>query len=123
VTLWLAVMVAGAAGACCRYVVDYVVTARSRGDFPWGTLAVNLSGALLLGVVAGAVGAGAAPASVRTVAGAGFCGAYTTFSTLVLESLRLIEDRAYRLVATNLASVLLGAVAAAGGWGVAVALL
>jgi fluoride exporter len=114
--IWLAVAAAGAAGAVCRYLVDYAVTVRSGGLFPWGTLAVNVSGAMLIGLVAGLVANLGAPSTVKTVAGAGFCGAYTTFSTLIYETWRLIEDRAYAHAAANLASLVLSLPAAALGW-------
>jgi fluoride exporter len=114
--IWLAVAAAGAAGAVCRYLVDYAVTASSGGLFPWGTLAVNVTGATLIGLTAGLVTNLGAPSTLKTVAGAGFCGAYTTFSTLVHETWRLIEDRAYTHAAANLASLVLGLPAAALGW-------
>ena len=114
--IWLAVAVAGAAGAACRYVVDFAVTARTRERFPWGTLVVNVTGALLVGLVTGLVAHQGVPDATRTVLGAGFCGAYTTFSTLVYESWRLLEDRAYLAAATNLASLALSLPAVAAGW-------
>ncbi|MPZ89986.1 MAG: hypothetical protein GEU81_18450 [Nitriliruptorales bacterium] len=51
--IWLAIGLAGAAGAVCRYVVDFIVTARVETVFPFGTFLVNLSGSLLFGLVAG----------------------------------------------------------------------
>ena len=72
-------------------------TARSRGaaagDFPLGILAVNLSGTLLLGVLAGA---GAATATRERLLGAGLLGAYTTFSTWMLDSHRLATEAVAR---------------------------
>lgn len=114
-TLWVAVLVAGAAGAVCRYLVDTAVTARTRGAYPWGTLVVNLTGSLLLGVVAGVV-AGRVPGAIGVVAGTGFCGAYTTFSTLAYETVRLAEEGAWRLALVNLATLVPGGAATALGW-------
>jgi fluoride exporter len=114
--IWVAVAAAGAAGAVCRYVVDFAVTARTGGLFPWGTLAVNVTGAALVGLIAGLVANLGAPSTVRTIAGAGFAGAYTTFSTLVYETWRLAEDRAYGQAAANLASLALSLPAVALGW-------
>jgi CrcB protein len=109
------VMVAlgGAAGAVARYVVDGFVAERAAGAFPWGTLVVNLSGSLVLGVLfALAVERGVLPASIRGPLMIGFIGAYTTFSTLMLESWRLWEDGAVGLaLANSLGSVALGLVA------------
>lgn len=115
-TLWAAVLVAGAAGAVCRYLVDTAVTARTDGVYPWGTLVVNLTGSLLLGVVAGVVADHGVPGSVGIVAGAGFCGAYTTFSTLAYETVRLAEEGAWRLALVNLATLVPGGAATALGW-------
>lgn len=119
-TLWASVLVAGAAGAVCRYLVDAAVSARTAGAYPWGTLVVNLTGSLLLGVVAGLVAGHGLPGPVGVVAGGSFCGAYTTFSTLACDSVRLAEEGAWRLALVNLATLLPGGAAAAVGWAVTV---
>jgi len=75
----------GGVGAVLRVVLGAAVDARARGDFPWGTLAVNVSGAFALGVLAGAGLHGDA----RTLAATGLLGAFTTFSTWVADSRRL----------------------------------
>jgi CrcB protein len=100
----------GFAGAIARYAVDGWVTDLARGSFPWGTLAVNISGSLLIGLLFGAmVERGLISADLRGPLMIGFVGAYTTFSTYMLESWRLIEGGAWLLAAANLAgSVLLG---------------
>lgn len=111
------VAVGGAAGATARYLVDQWVAQRVGGSFPWGTLVVNLSGSLLLGILfALAIERGFLPASIRAPLLIGFIGAYTTFSTLMLESWRLMEDGALVLGLANLiGSSLLGMVALVGG--------
>jgi fluoride exporter len=114
--IWVAVALAGGAGAASRYAVDWLVTSRGPGGYPWGTLIVNVSGSLLIGLVAGAVAHHGAPGAFGTVAAAGFCGAYTTFSTLVYEAWRLAEARAYLQAAAHLASLLVGWLAAGVGW-------
>lgn len=103
----------GAAGAVARYIVDTTIAQRTSGAFPWGTLAVNLSGSLLLGILfALTVERGILPASVRGPLMIGFIGAYTTFSTLMLESWRLAEDGATGLALANvIGSSVLGIVA------------
>lgn len=104
-------------GAVARYLVDGWVVERTGATFPWGTLAVNLSGAFALGVLfALAVERGALPAEIRAPVLIGFIGAYTTFSTLAFESWRLIEAGSYGLGVANLVgSPLLGLVAVVAG--------
>jgi CrcB protein len=89
----------GGAGAIARFLLDGAVSRRTGGGFPWGTLAVNLSGAFALGVLAGAAVTGDA----LRLAGTGLLGAYTTFSTWMLESHRLGEDGRLRAGAVNVA--------------------
>lgn len=107
----------GAAGATSRHLVDIWISERAGGAFPWGTLVVNVSGSLVLGLLfALAVERGALPASVRGPVLIGFIGAYTTFSTLMLESWRLIEGGAVGLGLANLVgSSVIGMVALVGG--------
>ncbi len=107
----------GAAGAVARYLVDGWVVDRTGGLFPWGTMAVNVSGAFVLGLAyALAVESAVLPAWTRGPFMIGFIGAYTTFSPLMLESWRLSEDGAVLLAIVNLAgSAALGLVALVAG--------
>jgi CrcB protein len=106
----------GAVGAPARYLADGFVQSRTRGVFPWGTFAINVSGSFVLGVVTGAAlyhGLGPLP---NAAIGTGFCGAYTTFSTFSYETVRLLEEGAVVTASLNaLASVAVGLVAAAAG--------
>jgi CrcB protein len=113
----LLVGVGGFLGAIARYLIDGWVAERAGATFPWGTFVVNLSGAFVLGALfALTVERGLLPAGVRAPVLVGFIGAYTTFSTLALESWRLIEDGSYVLGAANLAgSMILGVVAVVAG--------
>jgi CrcB protein len=106
--LALAVGVLGGIGAVARWLLDGAVTRRTAGAFPYGTLAVNLSGALLLGLVAGLALHGDA---LRLVGG-GLLGSYTTFSTWMLETHRLAgRGRADAAVLNIAASLALGLLA------------
>jgi CrcB protein len=107
----------GAAGAVSRYLVDTIVSERFAGAFPLGTLVINMSGSFLLGLLfALAVDEARLPSEVRPALMIGFLGAYTTFSTLMLESWRLVEDGALALAVVNLAgSMVLGVVAVVAG--------
>ena len=87
------IAVGGAAGTVARYAVQTWVVELSGGRWPFGTLAVNASGSFLLGLLF-ALSADKAflPEALRLPLMVGFLGAYTTFSTLMLESWRLVED-------------------------------
>ncbi|SNS80290.1 fluoride efflux transporter CrcB [Rhodococcoides kyotonense] len=88
----LALAVAGALGAVARFVLDSFVKAKVGGTFPWATVAINISGSLLLGFLAGLVVFDGASTDLQTVVGTGFCGGYTTFSTASVETVRLIQS-------------------------------
>ena len=109
--------VGGFFGAIARYLVDGWIIARTGASFPWGTLVVNLSGSFALGLLfALAVERGVLPAEIRGPVLIGFIGAYTTFSTLALESWRLVEEGSYLLGAANLVgSMFLGLIAVLAG--------
>ena len=108
----LAIGALGGVGAIARFLLDGAVAGRLGRAFPYGTLAVNLSGAFLLGVLAGAV----VDPDASRIAGTGLLGAFTTFSTWALESHRLGEDGRLRLGMLNFAvSLLLGVTAAWAG--------
>lgn len=114
VALWAGVLVIGGLGAVSRFMVDRTVSRRTSGSFPFGTLVVNISGAVLLGFLTGLV----VSHQVAMLAGTAFLGAYTTFSTWMLETQRLTEERRICPSAANLIlSIVLGlAAAAAGQW-------
>jgi fluoride exporter len=99
----------GGLGAIARFLLDGAVVRRAGRAFPFGTLAVNLSGAFVLGMLAGA----ALSDTAYRIAGTGLIGAYTTFSTWALESHRLAEDGRGRLGALNFAASLVLGVALA----------
>jgi len=99
---WLGIAALGGVGAVARFLLDRAVSARAGTTFPWGTLAVNVTGSFALG----AVGA-------NVVVGTGLIGAYTTFSTWMLESHRLAEDGRRRAAVVNIVGSLVVGVPAA----------
>ncbi len=101
---WLLVVLGAMAGAPLRYLVDRAVQARHDSVFPWGTFTVNAAGCLLLGLVAGALGSGAAGSDPRLLLGTGLCGTLTTYSTFSYETLRLAVDGARLYAAANVAA-------------------
>jgi CrcB protein len=92
---------AGGLGAGTRFVVDGLVRSRFRTALPVGTIAINITGSFLLGLVAGAVIVHAAPVELQAIAGTGFLGGYTTFSTASFETVRLIQSRRTGLALLN----------------------
>jgi len=105
---WLLVAVGAAVGAAARYLLDTSVRRRWPGRFPWGILLVNVSGSFALGVLVGA-GAGV---QLAALLGTGFCGAFTTWSTLAVDAVLLGRDRAWwPAVADVVGSVIAGLVA------------
>jgi CrcB protein len=92
---------AGGLGAGTRFVVDGLVRSKLRTALPVGTIAINVTGSFLLGLVAGAVIVHAAPVELQAIAGTGFLGGYTTFSTASFETVRLIQSRRTGLALLN----------------------
>jgi CrcB protein len=94
--------IAGALGALARYAVEGGVARRSTGAFPWGTFVVNVTGSFIVGVLFTVLTDRWLVAPwLRSSLTIGLLGAYTTFSTLSLESYRLLEDCAYGIAAAN----------------------
>ncbi len=83
----------GAMGAVARYAIGGFLGDRGAAGFPWHTMAVNISGALLIGILMGAsVDRSLIGPDWRLFLGTGLLGGYTTFSTLAYETTRLIEQ-------------------------------
>jgi CrcB protein len=119
VTLLL-VFLGGIVGAPTRYLIDRLVQRLHDSVFPWGTLAINVSGSLVLGLLLGARDDLGLPAAMVTLLGTGFCGAFTTFSTFGFETVRLLEEGSVLEAGLNaLGSLVLGLLAAAAGFALA----
>lgn len=112
--LWTAVVLLGGLGAVLRFMVDRAVARRVARSFPFGTFVVNLSGATALGLISGL----ALSPHAAMLAGTALVGSYTTFSTWMLETERLAEERQLWPAAANIvASLVFGLGAAAlGQW-------
>jgi CrcB protein len=116
---WTGVGALAVLGALARITVDAAVRRRVRLQFPLPTLAVNTSGSLALGVLAGAGTSGWA----LRLAGAALIGSFTTFSTWIFESGRLADEGELFAAGLNVAgSLLLGLGAVALGWSIGAAL-
>ncbi|HWY89791.1 MAG TPA: fluoride efflux transporter CrcB [Solirubrobacteraceae bacterium] len=86
--VWVGVALLGGLGAIGRFLLDARIAGHAEWDFPLGTLTVNATGALLLGLLTGL----AIKGDALVLAGTATLGSYTTFSTWMLESHRLAED-------------------------------
>jgi CrcB protein len=107
--VWVGVVLLGGIGSVLRFLLDRAVIRRVARPFPLGTLAVNVSGAALLGLLGGL----ALSKDAALLAGTAFVGAYTTFSTWMLETQRLGEERQTWAAGANIVvSVVLGIAAA-----------
>lgn len=104
---------AGGLGAVTRVTLDSLVMRAARGSFPWGTLVINVVGSFVLGILAGLADSSLLDAPVLFVAGAGFLGGFTTFSTAMVDTVRLIERRQYARAVMNGGGMLLLGLAAA----------
>ncbi len=112
--IFLAVSLAGGAGAALRLLIDGLIRARVRTSVPVGTLMINVIGSLLLGLITGLTLNHLLPEQWHLILGGGLMGGFTTFSTASFESVRLTQDRRYLAALANGIGMLLIACAAAG---------
>jgi CrcB protein len=105
-------LVAGACGALARFLLDSSIKSRWQSPFPWATVIINVTGSLLLGILAGLVLFHGQPTAWQTVVGTGFCGGYTTFSTASFETVRLVQQNRRSLALLNAVGSLVLSVAA-----------
>lgn len=113
---WVAFVVAGAVGSVARYLVHGRLDGRPGRVLPWGTFVVNVTGSFVLGLVAGLALYHRFPDTPRVVLGAGFCGAYTTFSAFTVDTVQLLEEGATAgAVANAIGTLVVGVGAAAAG--------
>ncbi len=109
--------IGGFIGANARYWTGVWVSARHQSGFPYGTLAVNLLGSFILGLLTAIwVSRGGGDPRLKLLIGTGFLGAFTTFSTYMVESVTLLWDGKVSMALIYvLGSVVLGMLLAFGG--------
>lgn len=120
------VAIGGFAGGTMRFFLSGLIANRFGETFPWGTLVVNVSGCVLIGLLAGMVrsvpGAGGEP-WLSSLLITGLCGGYTTVSSFSLQTLNLAVDGESRLAVLNaVGSAFLCLAAVAAGWWAAMAM-
>jgi CrcB protein len=118
--LWVAI--GGALGSVGRFWINGLIIEKSSATFPWGTLVVNVTGSLIIGIIAAlAVPEGRMDSQSRQFATQflmiGICGGYTTFSSFSLQTLNLLREREWLYAGGNVVlSVVLCMVAVWLGW-------
>ncbi len=111
--MWVGVSLLGGLGAIVRTTLDRAITLAHRGVYPLGIFVVNMLGSFALGVMTGV----AVQSDTRLLLGTGFLGGFTTFSTWVVDSRRLIDARLRREAAINIvASLVVGFIVTNLGW-------
>lgn len=106
------ILIAGAVGAACRYGLSGLVQKFANGAYPWGTFAVSLTGCLLAGLLWGLLeGRWHLPAEIRVAVFVGFLGAFTTFSTFILETAELLRAGEWSYAAANVVLHVVGGLA------------
>ncbi len=91
----------GMTGALARYGLSRLIQTSVNDFFPWGTMAVNLSGCLFIGLAFELFDRAMIPSDLRSFITIGFLGAFTTFSTYSLETINLLREGEIRLCLTN----------------------
>jgi CrcB protein len=108
---FLAVALAGSVGAVLRYVLGLQI-GRLNMRFPLATFIINITGSMFLGWFLAYAGRHQISDTTRVAIGVGFVGAYTTFSTWMYESTRLLDERAWLEASANLVgSLVVGLIA------------
>lgn len=109
----VAVFICGGLGTVARYQLDGLIQNHTRRVMPIGTLTINVVGSLILGVLVGLHLRHGLPDTIELAAGTGFCGGFTTFSSLMYESTQLAQEGAYRqAIRMLLLNMILGGFAA-----------
>ena len=101
---WIYLLIGGLVGTASRYGLAGVVSQKMGAGFPWGTLTVNLVGCFVIGFL-DAIFENKFLLSInyRVLLMTGFCGAFTTFSTLMLETSNLLKENEFIYAFGNVA--------------------
>jgi len=114
--LWM-IGVGGILGSISRFLLGTWVASRTSSSYPFGTFVINVSGSFILGCLAALYGQHEISEILYDFFAIGFCGAYTTFSTFGVETIRLLEHkRTAQAMIYVISSVLLSMVGAGAGF-------
>ena len=114
--LFVLVMLGGGIGACLRFIVDGLITRRVHTSFPLGTFLITPSGSFVVGLLTGLADSSVIDSDWLFVLGAGVMGGYTTFSTAMVGTVRLLQERRWTMALVNgLAMIMTTVLAAALG--------
>lgn len=105
-TMYIWVALGGAIGTVCRYWLSGVVARHVGETFPWGTLAINVTGSFIIGffaILSGPDGRLYVGSVARQFVLIGVCGGYTTFSSFSFQTLNLINDGEWGRAGANVA--------------------
>ena len=106
----LLVMLGGAIGAGLRHLVGAATLARLGPGFPWGTLIVNLSGGLAMGLLAGWFVRAGGSEQARLFLAVGVLGGFTTFSAFSLETFNMVERGQFGLATAYVGASVIGSI-------------
>lgn len=112
--IFLAIALAGGAGAAARMLLDTFISSRIKSELPWATILINLSGSFALGLLTGLLAAQSLPDPWLQIVGTGFLGGYTTFSTASYQTVVLLQKGALLKSSMNAFGTVLAATALAG---------
>jgi len=98
----LYIAIGGSVGAVSRFLLSGYINRTSNDLFPWGTIAVNLIGSLLIGFFIELLSRTIVPDNLRSILLIGFLGAFTTFSAYALESFNLLQGNEIKLFIQNI---------------------
>ena len=108
----LYVALGGALGASGRYALGGAMTRALGAGFPWGTLAVNVLGGFLMGLLMGWLALKTGSENLRLFLAVGVLGGFTTFSAFSLETINMIEGKSYGAAASYVSASVIFSVAA-----------
>ena len=109
--LLLLIALGGAVGALSRYGIGLLVQRNTQPTFPWGTLAVNVMGCILVGVLARLFWNAPAHSQLRALLIVGFCGGFTTFSAFSLETVSFLQSGEWPKAAAYVAASVIACLA------------